>query len=203
MKIDNLEQYINVREALIQEKAELEARLSRIQEALGEVAETATTSTQNRQRQQPAAASHGGPRRGRPPVGGGQSLREVVASVLQNSTPLTKQEVLERVVRTGYKFTTKNPLNSLGVILYGKGNGFTRENGRFSLQGGSRAKGSNGTGSYSSSNGTSASGTTQSPGAKTSQGGSGRKMSDEARARIAAAARARWKKAKSEGKSRL
>lgn len=50
-----------------------------------------------------------------------QSLREVVIEVLQNAKkPMSKHEVLNAVIATGYRFSTNNPLNSLCVILYTK-----------------------------------------------------------------------------------
>jgi hypothetical protein len=33
---------------------------------------------------------------------------------------LGKKEILEAVQKTGYKFSTKNPMNSLQVLLYTK-----------------------------------------------------------------------------------
>ncbi|MGV3774063.1 MAG: hypothetical protein ACO1QB_14275 [Verrucomicrobiales bacterium] len=212
MKIDNLEQYINVREALIKEKAELEERLSRIQEALGEPIQSTSipaNAKASRVSNASSASNTGaGPRRGRPPVGGGQSLREVVAGVLTNSGPLTKQEILEKVLRTGYKFSTTNPANSLGVILYGKDNGFKRENGRFALPGGAAARGKAAPAAAATQAKNTSVESKPSTNGNGVQAGSGRgrgprKMSEEAKARIAAAARLRWKKAKSEGKSRL
>jgi hypothetical protein len=189
MKIDNLEQYINVRQALIEEKAELEQRLRSIQAALGEAAQPAAPST---------STSGSASRRGRPPVGGGQSLREVVAGVLAGAgSPLTKQEVLDRVLRTGYKFTTNKPMNSLGVILYAKGNGFKRQNGRFTYSGPGKNTNTPAAQSNEGSDKTSAA-----PEGKAKSGGR-RKMSAEAKARIRAAAQERWKKAKAEGRTRL
>lgn len=195
MKIDNLEQYLSVREALIQEKAELEARLSRIQEALGEASQSPDPMPARRKS---TASSES--RRGRPPAGG-QSLREVVVGVLNSSGPLTKQEVLEKVMRTGYKFTTTNPLNSLGVILYGKGNGFKRENGRFTIQGGAARKSS--PVSNGEQNGSTEADAETSTGGRKMRRRGPRVMSETAKARISAAAKLRWKKAKAEGKSSL
>ena len=91
-----------------------------------------------------------------------------------------KQEILDAIHKLGYRFTTKNPMNSLGVILYGKNPRFKNENGRFSPAGGASAR----------------------PAAAPSNGSGGafsrpkRTLSPEARERIAAAQRARWAKAK-------
>jgi hypothetical protein len=46
---------------------------------------------------------------------------------------LTKHEILDAVLASGYQFSTNDPLNSLGVILYGKNPKFKNQNGRFSL----------------------------------------------------------------------
>ena len=96
---------------------------------------------------------------------------------------MSKQEILDAVKGEGYKFTTNNPLNSLGVILYGKNPRFRNEDGKFSPMGsagGSSSKpaaGGGGPGAFSRKK---------------------RQLSPEARERIAAAQRARW--ARSKGK---
>ena len=46
---------------------------------------------------------------------------------------MTKHQVLEVVLALGYQFITEDPLNSLGVILYGKSPKFKNDRGRFSL----------------------------------------------------------------------
>jgi hypothetical protein len=94
---------------------------------------------------------------------------------------LTKEEILEGVKNLGYRFSTSNPLNSLGVILYGKKPKFRNDSGRFSPLGGAPTPGN-----------AQANGNGQSRGASRKR----RKMSPEARARIAAAQRARWAKVK-------
>jgi hypothetical protein len=42
---------------------------------------------------------------------------------------------LDAVQKLGYKFAGKNPINSIGVILYGKPKHFKNENGKFSYLG--------------------------------------------------------------------
>jgi hypothetical protein len=49
----------------------------------------------------------------------GKSLKQVVLEVLADKS-MTKHEILDAVLRAGYQFSTDDPLNSLGVILYGK-----------------------------------------------------------------------------------
>jgi hypothetical protein len=116
---DRLEQYLSSLEALRAEKAELEARLARIEQALSGVSAT----------------------RGRASIGGGQgrgrrsrnslSLRDAVAQATRNR-PLTKAEILQAIEKIGYRFSTKDPMNSLNAMLYAPGNKFRRQNGRFS-----------------------------------------------------------------------
>lgn len=168
MRNDSLQQFVRLRQELTEERKRLEARLGQINEALGEMPPHALSLVQGANGRSTGTVA----RRGRA-SGGGQSLKEYVLAVLQNGA-MTKQEVLEAVQKRGYRFSTNNPLNSLGVILYGKNPRFNRADGKFSL--GSAAAKPTGAG-----------------GAK--RGGK-RKMSPEARARIAAAQRARWAKQK-------
>jgi hypothetical protein len=48
------------------------------------------------------------------------SLKAAVTKVLSQG-PLTKPEIMEAVRKSGYKFTASNPMNSLNVVLYTKG----------------------------------------------------------------------------------
>lgn len=61
------------------------------------------------------------------------SLKESVLKVLEGGKELSKHEILDAVLRLGYQFSTDDPLNSLGVILYGKNPKFKNEGGKFSL----------------------------------------------------------------------
>jgi len=168
MKTDNLQQYVRLQRELTAEKASLESRLKQINEALGEVSTTPEIATPAAHI--PSAAPVKG-KRGRKPAGGGQSLREHVIAVLQNGA-MTKEEILAAVQQRGYKFSTSNPLNSLGVILYGKNPKFNRADGKFSLSGGAA-----------------------SASAQPARGGK-RGMSAAGKARIAEAQRLRWAKQK-------
>lgn len=174
MRNVNLQQFVKLRRELAEERIHIETRLRQINEALGEMPLPSLA----------ASGGEAGPsiaqpaRRGRKATSNGQSLREHVLAVLQ-AGPMLKEEVLAAVLKRGYKFSTNNPLNSLGVILYGKNPKFSRVDGKFSLVGGSSAAPS------------------VSQGAATGRGGK-RKMSPAARARIAAAQRARWAKQRSE-----
>lgn len=172
MRGNLLKQYVSLHESLVRERSGLQKRLNDINRVLG--GEILV----------PFAAKRGRRKRG------GLSLRDAVLKVI-SATPLTKGEILQGIQSLGYRFSTKNPMNSLGVILYGKNQKFRNENGRFSL--GTRAvlqDTTDGEGRRSLS-------------AEGAQKKGRRRMSAEGRARIAAAARARWAKAKKAGKNRL
>jgi hypothetical protein len=175
MRNNNLEQFVKLRRELTQEKEQLARRLSQINEALGEMplpslsAESGSASPGRTP--SPASVGRQAARRGGRRASGG-SLRELVIEVLRDG-PKTKEEVLEAVLSRGYKFQTNNPLNSLGVILYGRNPKLNRVEGRFSLPGGTSASSSR---------------SSQSAAA----GGGKRHMSASARARIAEAQRKRW-----------
>lgn len=183
MKIDNIRKYIDLKTSLVREKAQLEEQLRQINEALGDAEEAAPASAPAPSAPRapaPSRAKRGG-RRGRP-TAGGLSLREAVLQVTA-SGPKTKQEILDGVDALGYKFTTNNPLNSLGVILYGKNPKFRNENGRFSPAGGAAAKKGGGGGKQTGGEGSGSAFSRKK-----------RQLSPEARERIAAAQRARWAK---------
>jgi len=120
MKMDNLRRYIDLRNSLAQEKSRLEQRLQQIDQAL-EHSQTVLATVQ----------TFSGGRRGRP-VSGALSLRDAVIQATSRR-PMTKEEILQAVRALGYRFSTNNPMNSLGVILYGKNPRFKNESGRFSI----------------------------------------------------------------------
>ena len=51
-----------------------------------------------------------------------------------NGKAMTKDEILDAVLRSGYVFSTNDPMNSLGVILYGRNFKFKDSRGRFSIE---------------------------------------------------------------------
>jgi len=135
MKNDKLKQYISLREQLLRDKAEYEARLAEINKALGSVTVSAVSVA-------PVAAVAPVVRRGRKPGrkpaaavetpvaakatrGGARgkraqnsvSLREAVLAATK-AKALTRQEILAAVQAAGYKFAAKDPLNSLSTLLY-------------------------------------------------------------------------------------
>ncbi len=165
----DIKKYISLRDSLIQEKTRLENRLREINSALGQGQESERGPSTSVARVVTAS-------RGRRGVRSGLSLREAVLQATAKG-PLTKEQILDSVKKLGYRFSTNNPLNSLGVILYGKNPKFKNDAGRFSPIGVHSAKGG-----------------------EITRGQTGKKrgkLSPEARARIAAAQRARWAKVKS------
>lgn len=167
MRHDNLRQYVSLRDAILQEKTQIEQRLREINQALGQM------------------VGFGGDGRVGPRTGtrnrNAISLRDAVIEVVKPGS-LTKDEILKGVEDLGYKFATSDPMNSLGVILYGKNPKFSNEGGRFGLPSGyvpaePRQRGRPALASKAAS----ASGSS-----------SRRQMSPEAKAKIAAAAKARW-----------
>ena len=167
--MNDIRRFLSLRDSLIQERTKLETRLREINQALGESNFPATTDSSS-------ASPVKGPGRRGGRRSSGISLREAVLQVTSKG-PLSKEDILERVKGLGYRFSTNNPLNSLGVILYGKNPKFKNEGVRFSP-----------TGNTSSS--PKQSSTPSLPSRKR------RKLSPEAREKIAAAQRARWAKTK-------
>jgi hypothetical protein len=119
MKQDALKQYVSLRDSIFAEREELITRLREIDEALGAMGLRGRD-------------TYYGPRTPTGRVRNELSLKEAVMKVIEGKA-LTKHEILDGVLRLGYQFSTDDPLNSLGVILYGRSPKFKNENGRFSL----------------------------------------------------------------------
>lgn len=106
MKLTDVDKYVALREALAKEKTALEARLAAINAALEGKA--------------PAAAGKPGPKpgpRSRKRAKNEMSMKEAVVKALA-AKPLSRTELLQAVLKLGYKFTAKDPLNSLSTLLY-------------------------------------------------------------------------------------
>ena len=108
---DPVQQYLKAREDLIKEKERLEQRLREIEAALAGGPEPS------------AAPAPVAKKKGRPRGSGGRgrgknviSLREAIRRVTWER-PLTRKEILDEVVKLGYKFSTKNPINSINQVL--------------------------------------------------------------------------------------
>lgn len=115
MSTDTLKQYLALRDALVKERATLTERLNRIKRALaGELSAVAAGA-------RPKAARR---------FANKLSLRQAVITAT-SVKPLTKPEIMAAIRKLGYRFTAKDPMNSLNVILYTKGQ-FKNDGGRFS-----------------------------------------------------------------------
>jgi hypothetical protein len=116
---DALKQYVALRDSIVAEREQIITRLREMDEALGAMGLRGRD-------------SYYGPRTPTGRVRNELSLKEAVLNVVEGKA-LTKHEVLDAVLALGYTFSTDDPLNSLGVILYGKKPKFKNEHGKFSL----------------------------------------------------------------------
>jgi hypothetical protein len=123
MRVDPLTQFTHLRRQLIQERAQLETRLAKLNELLapnGGAATNSNSSLMHRIRQDSRR------------VRNKMSLRETVAMALVKG-PLSRKQLVHAVKDLGYVFRTDDPLNSMGVILYAKDSPFKRKDGLFFL----------------------------------------------------------------------
>ena len=118
MKNDIIKQYVSARDTLLREKAQLEARLAQIHEALDEPPSKVTVGPE------PAAPVLR-------PAGKALSLRAAVVKATTGQ-PMTKPEILAAIQTLGYRTTSKHPVRLLDNLLYGTNPKFKREDGRFS-----------------------------------------------------------------------
>ena len=158
---DTLKQYVALRSGLVAEKSALEARLREVNKALGEsspaavvavAASSAAVAPAKRRGRPPGAAKAAGaaaakpaaaaaaPKaagagrgRGRGRSGNGSSLKEAAVKALEGGKSLSRQELLKAVVDSGYKFTAKDPLNSLSTLVYSSKKVFKAKGGMISL----------------------------------------------------------------------
>jgi hypothetical protein len=167
---DLVQKFHALRSALLSERKAIQNRLHQIDAALS-LETGAASSTVSR-----SAAASGTRRRGRKRAPNSMSLRDAVGKVL-TSKPISRQELLSKLDKVGYRFATSNPLNSLQTFLYGSGKRFvTRVDGNFAAAGASASAGRKASASKPAK-------------AK-------RKLSPEARKRIADAVKARWARQK-------
>ena len=135
MKPDSLQQYVPRLESILNEKAELEQRLGEIDQIL--------QSLQSKESSSPPPSSGGGAKKPRAAKKKGtglgartraqnkMSLKEAVRQATARK-PMTKAEIVEAIVKLGYKFSTSKPVNSLSSVLYGDKKDFQNVGGRFS-----------------------------------------------------------------------
>ncbi len=136
MKNDLLKQYVSLRDSLTKEKAALEVRLAEINRALGGDSAAANSGAAAAPRAKAGAAKEetrvakaaGRPRKR---AQNNKSLRDTVVDSLANK-PLNRQEILEAVLKSGYVFSAKDPLNSLSTLLYTDKKTFKNKDGKFS-----------------------------------------------------------------------
>jgi hypothetical protein len=177
MRLDPLQQYAKLHKQLTEEKGELESRLNQINQVLG--GERAPEESAPSPSVPMEVAPRPAKRRGRKPKAGNQmSMREAVLTALSQG-PLARKELVKAVEDVGYVFTTKNPLNSIGSILYAKNTQVKSKGGKFYLPGRAATATPARTGSAD----------VPAPIKKKK-----RKVSAEARARMSAAQKARWAK---------
>src|SRR5882762_5504111 len=98
---DILREFHALRSALLSEGEAIQKRLQQINAALGGTTELAVA---------PITKKRGRPPGKRPE--NAMSLRESVLQVL-TATPIAKQELLEKVQKIGYRFSSSDPMNSL------------------------------------------------------------------------------------------
>jgi len=122
MKHDVLRQFASLKKSLEQEKAQLIARLRKIEEALNDSAPTEPSPTRTK-------ASKKGRKKAKNPM----PLKNAVIKVLGKNS-MGKPEILSAVQKNGYKFTGKDPMNSLSVLLYSNKSVFKNVGGKFGLK---------------------------------------------------------------------
>lgn len=122
MPKDVLKEYVSLRQSLLAEKTRIEKRLHEINAALGTEDPTRAPLPPK-----PTAVSKRAlPKRIKNPL----SLKAAILKVTSEG-PKTKQEIFEAVKKLGYRFAGKDPMNSIGVVLYGKPK-FKNKDGKFS-----------------------------------------------------------------------
>jgi hypothetical protein len=117
---DALKQYTALRDSIVAERERIITQLRAIDEAVGA-------------NSFPSQGKAYGPLTPSGRARNELSLKDAVLKVLEGGKTLTKPEILDAVLALGYQFSTDDPLNSLGVILYSKKFKIKRANKRFSL----------------------------------------------------------------------
>jgi len=123
MKHDVLRQFAALKKSRELEKAQLQDRLRKIEEVLNDSTPTEPSPAKQ------ARASKTGRRKAKNPM----SLKKAVIKVLGKNS-MTKPEILSAVQKIGYHFTGKNPMNSLGVLLYSNKSVFKNVGGKFGVR---------------------------------------------------------------------
>ena len=121
-----------MRAALAQEKAALEARLAAINRALDGNTASPAAKPGPKPGRKPGAKPGPKPvvRRG-PRAKNSMTMKEAIVQALGNKS-LGRKELLEAVLKVGYKFSAKDALSSLSTVLY-MDKAFKNTDGKFSL----------------------------------------------------------------------
>jgi len=205
-KIDTLERFELLQRELVQERAELQKRLAKLNRVLGANEPAAPLVP----KAQPQAS---------PPALGGEKLgmREAIQQATA-SQPLTIREVVAAIKNLGYRFKSSDPYNSVGAYLYGKaGREYFKKIGKtFAPLGRTAAAKSSGAAKPAKRKMSAAGKARISAAAKARWAAfradkgkakpakrTKKKMSAAGRAVLASAAKARWAKAKAQGKTTL
>jgi len=155
---DSIAKFHALHSALTAERQALQQRLDRINTALGVDGPLPSMPT-----------SVTRPSRSATRPNNALTLRESIAQIT-SQRPLYIRQIVQTLQKSGYKFTSTNPVNSVGAYLYGGGKKhFSRVNGKFSPKGAS---------------------------SKSVSASSRRTMSAQVRKNMAAAAKKRWAKVK-------
>jgi len=133
MRSSTIKKFMAMREALVNEKADLEARLAEINEALGVASEPeAAPVAPAKKSGRPAAKKKAFAKRG-PRAKNAKSLKVAVLDALGKKA-LSRPDIVAAVKKGGYTFTTKNPLNSVSAMLYSDKKTFKNVKGKFSAK---------------------------------------------------------------------
>ncbi len=133
MRSTTIKKFMAMREALVKEKAALEARLAEINEALGTASEpeAVAVTPSGKKPGRPTARKKPGPKKRGPRAKNSVSLKSAVLKVL-GKKGLSRQDIVAAVQASCYKFSTKNPLNSVSAMLYSDKKTFKNKGGKFS-----------------------------------------------------------------------
>ena len=115
-----LNKLVSLHGSIVAERESLAARLRELDEALSAMGVTTTQRIYGMQTKTGRTRNK-------------LSLKKTVLQVLDGKS-MSKEQILDAVLRAGYVFSTNDPMNSLGVILYGKKPKFKKNDGRFSLK---------------------------------------------------------------------
>ena len=137
MKRDPLKEFVNLRNALVKRKQDLESELLHINRALEiQTASAPAPARAVKAAVAPVAVAVAAPAKaGRKAKSAGKrarnevSLKEAVRAATK-AKPLSKPEILAAITKTGYKFSAKSPMNSLNTLLYSD-KGFKNHGGKF------------------------------------------------------------------------